>query len=135
MSIEKETYNALGPETKKEYADKVRMLFLNLKNKQNTGLRASVASAKPSIAPADLITMTAEQMKSKEMKAADAALHKENINNAMTAKEEKAISSMLQCGSCGQKKVSYTQAQTRSADEPMTTFCECTVCGKKWKFS
>lgn len=30
----------------------------------------------------------------------------------------------MQCGKCGQKKVSYSQAQTRSADEPMTTFCE-----------
>ena len=74
-------------------------------------------------------------MKSKEMKAEDAALQKENMRTAMVAQEEKSVSSQLKCGKCGMRKVSYTQAQTRSADEPMTTFCECMNCGNRWKFS
>lgn len=76
---------------------------------------------------------TAEQQDQPE--AASRALERENMNRAMTAQEEKAISTTMQCGKCKQERVAYTQAQTRSADEPMTTFCECTVCGNRWKFS
>lgn len=79
--------------------------------------------------------MPAEAMKSAERLEEDAKMAKENKKDAMVPQEDRAISSMLTCGGCGQKKVSYSQAQTRSADEPMTTFCTCTVCGRKWKFS
>ena len=79
--------------------------------------------------------MTHDEMKSDKMRAEDEKLQKENMDKAMVAQEEKSISASLQCGKCGQKKVSYSQAQTRSADEPMTTFCECTICGNRWKFS
>jgi len=74
-------------------------------------------------------------MKSKEQREEDAKIEKENMREAMVAKEEKSISTALECGKCHQKKVSYSQAQTRSADEPMTTFCECLNCGNRWKFS
>ncbi|KAJ8605471.1 hypothetical protein MRB53_041416 [Persea americana] len=79
--------------------------------------------------------MSGEELKSAEKKAEDAAIEKENMRVAMTAQEERAISTTMQCGKCKAKKVAYTQAQTRSADEPMTTFCECMNCGNKWKFS
>ena len=59
----------------------------------------------------------------------------ENMRRAMTAQEERALSTTMKCGKCQQTRVAYSQAQTRSADEPMTTFCECTVCGNRWKFS
>ena len=88
-----------------------------------------------SIKPERFVTMTHDEMKSDKMKELDEKLQKENFDKAMVAQEEKSISSSLQCGKCGQKKVSYSQAQTRSADEPMTTFCQCTVCGNRWKFS
>lgn len=72
-------------------------------------------------------------MASEERKKENEALEAENMRESMVAKSERSISDQLQCGRCGQKKVSYTQAQTRSADEPMTTFCTCEVCGKLWK--
>lgn len=65
----------------------------------------------------------------------DIARGQENMMRAMTAQEEKAISTSMTCGKCKQSRVAYSQAQTRSADEPMTTFCECTMCGNRWKFS
>ena len=87
------------------------------------------------IKPERFVVMTHEDMKSDAMRAEEERMHKENMDKAMVAQEEKSISASLTCGKCGQKKVSYSQAQTRSADEPMTTFCECTVCGNRWKFS
>ena len=87
------------------------------------------------IAPARLVKMTHEELKTEERKAEDARMMKENMDKAMVAQEEQSISTHLTCGKCGQKKVTYTQAQTRSADEPMTTFCTCLNCGNRWKFS
>lgn len=77
--------------------------------------------------------MSHEELKSAERRAEDEKLASENMREAMVPQVERSISTSLQCGKCGQRKVSYSQAQTRSADEPMTTFCECTVCGKRWK--
>lgn len=115
------------------YKAKIRSLFSNLKNKSSVNLRKMVQSGQ--IAPKRFATMTAEEMKSDERKAADEKLEKENMNNAMVAQVEKSISKEFQCGKCRQRMVSYSQAQTRSADEPMTTFCECMNCGNRWKFS
>jgi transcription elongation factor S-II len=115
------------------YREKIRSLYQNLKNKSNPELKVRVLSGE--ITPKRLVTMTHEELKSQEQRAVDAAIIKENMNNAMVAQEMKSVSTSLQCGKCGQKKVSYSQAQTRSADEPMTTFCECLVCGNRWKFS
>ncbi|KAH2667718.1 hypothetical protein KXV32_005861 [Aspergillus fumigatus] len=60
-------------------------------------------------------------------------IQKENMDKAMVAQAERSISTSLQCGKCGQRKVTYTEAQTRSADEPMTLFCTCMNCGKSWR--
>ena len=79
--------------------------------------------------------MTAEEMKSEKQREEDERLEKENMDKAMTAQEEKAVTTELPCGKCKARATSYTQAQTRSADEPMTTFCECLKCGNRWKFS
>lgn len=38
------------------------------------------------------VTMTSDELKSEEKRQQDAALEKENMNKAMTAQEEKAIS-------------------------------------------
>ena len=115
------------------YKDKIRALFQNLKNKSNPKLRARILTGE--ISPQQFVTMSHEEMKSRQQKEMDNKIAKENMNNAMVAQEEKSVSTSLECGKCHQKKVSYSQAQTRSADEPMTTFCECLNCGNRWKFS
>ncbi|OLN82885.1 Transcription elongation factor S-II [Colletotrichum chlorophyti] len=117
----------------KEYKDKLRSLFSNLKVKTNRQLGVNVMEGK--IAPERFVTMTHEELKSDEQRKKEDALQLENMKKAQVPMAEKSISDALKCGKCGQKKVSYSQAQTRSADEPMTTFCECTVCGNRWKFS
>ncbi|KAF2636703.1 transcription elongation factor [Massarina eburnea CBS 473.64] len=120
-------------DTNDAYKIKIRALFQNLKNKGNPNLRQRVVNGV--IPPKRFVTMTHDEMKSDERRAADEKLEKENMNNAMVAQVEKSISKEFQCGKCKQRQVSYSQAQTRSADEPMTTFCECMACGNRWKFS
>lgn len=131
VACEKAAFEAFGPETSKAYSAKVRSLFQNLKNKSNPKLRENVLSG--GISPERFVQMTGDELKSAERREEDQKLMQENLKDSYVPKAEKSISSSLQCGKCGQKKVSYSQAQTRSADEPMTTFCECMACGKRWK--
>ena len=133
VAVEKAAFDAFGPESSATYTSKNRSLFMNLKNKSNPGLRQSVMNG--AIAPERFVNMTNDELKSAERRKEDLKLVKENLKDSQVPQAEKSISSSLQCGKCGEKKVSYSQAQTRSADEPMTTFCECTVCGKRWKVS
>lgn len=125
--------DAKGSSASPVYKDKIRSLYQNLKNKSNPGLRKRILSGE--INPSRFVTMSHEEMKSRQQREEDIKIAKENMNNAMVAQEEKSVSTSLECGKCHQKKVSYSQAQTRSADEPMTTFCECLNCGNRWKFS
>lgn len=132
-TVEEAVYDNAGSRVNDSYKAKIKSLFSNLKNKSSVHLRKRVQSGE--IPPKRFATMTHEEMKSDERKAADEKLEKENMNNAMVAQVEKSISKEFQCGKCKQRMVSYSQAQTRSADEPMTTFCECMNCGNRWKFS
>ncbi|RMZ66626.1 transcription elongation factor S-II [Pyrenophora seminiperda CCB06] len=115
------------------YKNKIRSLFQNLKNKSNPALRKRVLTG--DVPAKRFVVMTHDEMKSDERRAEDEKLEAENMNEAMVAQVEKAISKEFQCSKCKKKMVSYSQAQTRSADEPMTTFCECMYCGNRWKFS
>ena len=130
-AVEGAAYNILGPETKEEYRTKLRSLFMNLKNKSNPKLRVRVLSNENS--PDDFVRMSSDELRSAEQKEADDKIKKKNMNDAMVAQAERSISTSLQCGKCGQRKVTYTEAQTRSADEPMTLFCTCMNCGKSWR--
>jgi transcription elongation factor S-II len=132
-AVEQAAFDAYKPETSEAYRGKIRSLFQNLKNRNNQALRTRVFTGE--IPPARFVRLTHDELKSAERKASDLRMMKENMDKAMVAQEEKSVSTALQCGKCGQRKVSYTQAQTRSADEPMTTFCECLNCGNRWKFS
>ncbi|KAL1583881.1 hypothetical protein WHR41_07198 [Cladosporium halotolerans] len=132
-SVELAAYNTFQPETSATYKQKMRSLFQNLKIKNNDQLRSDVYTG--AITPDKFVNMSGDDLKSAEKRAADAAIEKENMRVAMTATEQKAISTTMQCGKCKFMKVAYSQAQTRSADEPMTTFCECMNCGNRWKFS
>ncbi|KAJ5820286.1 hypothetical protein N7474_005877 [Penicillium riverlandense] len=130
-AVEAAAYDSLGPETKEQYRTKIRSLFQNLKNKSNPMLRVRVMSGE--ITPDHFIRMTHDELRSAEQRDADEKIKKENMDKAMVAQAERSISTSLQCGKCGQRKVTYTEAQTRSADEPMTLFCTCLNCGKSWR--
>ncbi|KAK2741781.1 RNA polymerase II elongation factor [Myotisia sp. PD_48] len=129
--VEAAAFSALGPESKEQYRTKIRSLYQNLKNKSNPGLRTRVLSNE--VTASAFVCMTHEELKSDERREEDRKIQKENMDKAMVAKAERSVSASLQCGKCGQRKVTYTEAQTRSADEPMTLFCTCLACGKSWR--
>ncbi|KAK2859893.1 hypothetical protein FQN49_004607 [Arthroderma sp. PD_2] len=129
--VEAAAFKTYGPETKEQYRTKIRSLYQNLKNKSNLGLRTRVLSGE--ITPEKFVSMTHEELKSDERREEDRRIQKENMDKAMVGQPERSISKSLQCGKCGQRKVTYTEAQTRSADEPMTLFCTCLACGKSWR--
>jgi len=115
------------------YRGKMRSLYLNLKEKSNPGLRASVVSGDLKVER--FCTMTTQEMASEERKSADRAIEEKNMFLSLGAGEAAAETTAFQCGRCKQWKTRYRQAQTRSADEPMTTFVTCVNCGHRWKFS
>ena len=107
-SVELAAFNAFQPETSTTYKQKMRSLFQNLKIKSNDQLRADVYSGTISpdkfgkqgsdntlrqrILTKSKVNMSGDELKSAEKRAADAALEKENMRVAMTATEQKAIS-------------------------------------------
>jgi transcription elongation factor S-II len=88
--VEQAAYNAYKPETSATYKAKMRSLHLNLKMKTSATLRRDVFNR--TISPEKFVTMTSDELKSEDKKKADEKLEKENMNKAMTAQEEKAIS-------------------------------------------
>ncbi|KAI2786587.1 hypothetical protein POX_g08974 [Penicillium oxalicum] len=130
-AVENAAYTLLGPETKEEYRTKMRSLYQNLKNKSNPTLRTRVLGGE--VSPEDFVRLSSDELRSAEQREADARIKKLNMDKAMVGQPERSISTSLQCGKCGQRKVTYTEAQTRSADEPMTLFCTCVNCGKSWR--
>ncbi|GLB42683.1 putative transcription factor S-II (TFIIS), central domain [Lyophyllum shimeji] len=132
QGLEKAVHQKCGGTTA-EYKGKIRSLFVNLKDKNNPGLRESVVSGELSVEK--LAAMSSQEMASEERKAADRKIEAENFHNSLAASEQQAETDAFQCSRCKQRKCRYRQAQTRSADEPMTTFVTCTNCGNRWKFS
>jgi transcription elongation factor S-II len=88
--VEVAAFEHFKHETSAEYKSKVRSLYQNLKMKDNTLLRKDVLDMK--IEPKSFVTLSSEELKSQERRRQDAAIEKENMNKAMTAVEEKAIS-------------------------------------------
>ncbi|KAJ3569660.1 hypothetical protein NP233_g4907 [Leucocoprinus birnbaumii] len=131
--IEKCVYNDHGGTTNNQYKQKIRTLFVNLKDKNNPGLRETVVSGDLSVEK--FTRMSSSEMASEERKAADNRIKEENLFKSLSAAEQQAETDAFQCSRCKQRKCRYRQAQTRSADEPMTTFVTCTNCGNRWKFS
>lgn len=132
IEVEAAAHKEYKGETK-EYKDKIRSLFQNLKVKTNADLGRNVMSGQ--IPAEKFVVMSSKELMSAQQRRADAELEMENMKKAQVPMAEKSISDSLECSNCKKKMVSYTQAQTRSADEPMTTFCECMNCGKRWKAS
>jgi len=131
-AVEAAVFSEFGGTTA-AYKGKIRTLFVNLKDKNNPGLRESVIAG--DIPVQRFCKMTSQEMASEERKAADSKIKEENLFKTLGAGEVQAETDAFQCGRCKQRKCRYRQAQTRSADEPMTTFVTCTVCNNRWKFS
>ena len=108
------------------YIDRVRSIYINLKNKE---LLAQIKNKE--IAPQTVAFMTHQELKpehwtdliSRKIKR-DAAKYTINIE---------ASTDMFTCRKCKSKRCTYYELQTRSADEPATIFVTCLDCGKNWK--
>ncbi|KAJ7773623.1 transcription elongation factor [Mycena maculata] len=131
-AIEAAVFSEIGGTTQ-PYPTKMRSLFVNLKDKNNPGLREAVGSG--DIPVEKFVKMSSQEMASEERKKADEAIKQQNLHDALGAEEQQAETSAFQCTKCKQRKCRYRQAQTRSADEPMTTFVTCVNCNNRWKFS
>jgi DNA-directed RNA polymerase subunit M/transcription elongation factor TFIIS len=126
---------------KKDYQNKFRQLFTNLK--RNAILSADVASG--AVPPSLLVTFDNTQLATKEKAAAHAKMsqdNKEAVESDWAIKHEEKINKELgivdtggvePCEECeSMNTVIIGQQQTRGCDEPMTVFFRCKDCNAQW---
>lgn len=119
-------------DTGNKYKMRIRSRVANLGDVKNPELRQKVISGE--IPPAQIATMTAEEMASDVVKKLRAELTKDAIRDAQAPERVSTSTDLLKCPACKKRNCSYTQAQTLSGDEPMTTFAYCNECGHRWRF-
>jgi len=124
--------NKLHSNNQMKYKNQVRSRVFNLKDKKNPMLRTNFLLG--IITPANLASMTSEEMANDEIRKQRQQFVKKGINDSRLAVVEGTKTDLLKCGKCGKRNCTYNQLQTRSADEPMTTFVICNECGNRWKF-
>jgi len=126
--IENELFLEYGKK-QKEYPQKFRSLFTNLKDPLNKDLREALFSG--AIFPSELVHLSHEDLANPTLKGT----RKKIVDDATQAAQgvKPSVSSLFTCGRCKKNETSYYQMQTRSADEPMTTFITCVNCGHHWK--
>ena len=115
-----------NPQFVQIYTDRLRSIYLNLKNPE---LLESIRSGE--LSPQTVAFMTHQEFQpahwrtliDKKMKR-DASRHADNLQ---------ASTDMFTCRKCRSKRCTYYELQTRSADEPATIFVTCLDCGKNWK--
>lgn len=108
------------------YLDRLRSLFLNLKNEE---LLTQLKNKE--ITPQTLAFMTHQEMNPEHWRV---LIDKKIIRDANKYTTNiKASTDMFTCKKCKSKRCTYYELQTRSADEPATIFVTCLDCGKNWK--
>ena len=83
-----------------QYKSKIRSLFVNLKDKNNPGLREAVASGELPVSR--FCKMSSAEMASEERKAADSKIREENLFKTLGAGAVQAETDAFQCGRCKQ---------------------------------
>lgn len=115
-----------NPAFQQLYTDRLRTMYLNLKNAKFV---ERIVGGE--LSPQEMAYMTHQEM--------DPAHWKEQIDAKIKrdaskyAERVEATTDMFTCKKCHSKKCSYYELQTRSADEPTTIFVTCQDCGKHWK--
>ena len=108
------------------YMDRLRTIYVNLKNKELLDLVIS-----GEVLPQNLAFMTHQEMNPSRWKEAIDMKMKRNESKYNTKME--ASTDMFKCRKCKSNRCTYYELQTRSADEPATVFITCLDCGKHWK--
>jgi len=133
VAIETALFDLYKDTKNKDYLQKFRSLFTNLKDELNIGLRNALFTG--DLPVERLISMSYEELANPELQQ-----QRKNLSKYQTEARrgdrhlQEATCSMFTCHKCHQNKTTYYQLQTRSADEPMTTFVTCCNCGNHWRF-
>lgn len=108
------------------YIDRIRSIYINLKNKD---LLAQIKNKE--ILPQNVAFMTHQELKPEHWTELIARKIKRDV--AKYTVNIEASTDMFTCRKCKSKRCTYYELQTRSADEPATIFVTCLDCGKNWK--
>jgi transcription elongation factor S-II len=108
------------------YVDKLRTIYMNLKNPE---LLQNIRNGE--ITPQTIAFMTHQELNPQRWKVLIEQKIKRDASKFTT--NIQASTDMFTCKKCKSKKCTYYELQTRSADEPATIFVTCLDCGKHWK--
>lgn len=108
------------------YIDRMRSVYMNLKNEQ---LLKRLVDGE--IKAETLAHMTHQEMNPEHWKVLIDKKMKRDANKYTN--NAQASTDMFTCRKCKSKRCTYYELQTRSADEPATIFITCLDCGKNWK--
>ena len=108
------------------YTDRIRSIYMNLKNED---LVSHINSGE--ITGESLACMTHQEMNPQQWKELIDKKRKRDENKYTN--NTQASTDMFTCRKCKSKRCTYYELQTRSADEPATIFITCLDCGKNWK--
>jgi len=115
-----------NPDFVQVYLDRLRTIYINLKNKDILDLLQS-----KELLPQSFASMTHQEMNPMRWKELLEQKMKRDANKFTT--NIQASTDMFTCKKCKSKRCTYYELQTRSADEPATIFVTCLDCGKNWK--
>ncbi len=110
------------------YVDRIRSIYINLKNPE---LLALINNGE--VTPQSLAFMTHQEMNHEHWRVMIDRKIKRDASKFVT--NVQASTDMFTCRKCKSKRSSYYELQTRSADEPATIFITCLDCGKQSKRS
>lgn len=108
------------------YIDRLRSIYLNLKNSEILEQIKTEAIQAHTVA-----FMTHQEMRPDKWKELIEEKAKRDANKFEQNIE--ASTDTFTCRKCKGNKCTYYQMQTRSADEPMTVYISCINCGNRWK--
>ena len=125
-TIKKEVKKWENPWFVQLYTDRLRSIYINLKN---PSILEQIKSGE--LLPQTFAFMTHQEMNPerwKELIEKKKLVDKNKYDTQLVARTD-----MFTCGKCKSKRCTYYTMQTRSADEPETIFITCLDCGKNWK--
>lgn len=125
-TIKSEVKKWENPKFVQIYTDRLKTIYLNMKNKK---ILDSLISGE--IKPQVFAFMTHQEMNPEHWKE---LIEKKSVIDA-NKYDTKLVSNtdMFTCSKCKSKNCQYYTMQTRSADEPETIFISCLDCGKHWR--